>query len=129
LASKKSEKLNDLIDFPFFIREIKMTSDKSRSLWLRHIWADCGYMGKELFNWVLSEFNCTLEIVKRQKRKKGFHVLPRRWVVERTFAWLGRSRRLSKDYEREPRSSESQVYLASSRLLLRQICNNQIAYE
>jgi putative transposase len=96
---------------------------------VKHIWADCGYMGKELFNWVLSEFNCTLEIVKRQKRKKGFHVLPRRWVVERTFAWLGRSRRLSKDYEREPRSSESQVYLASSCLLLRQICNNQIAYE
>ncbi|NEX23844.1 IS5 family transposase [Thiorhodococcus mannitoliphagus] len=93
------------------------------------IWADCGYVGRELFDWVLAEFDCTLEIVKRKKGKKGFHVLPRRWVVERTFAWLGRSRRLSKDYEREPRSSESQVYLASSRLLLRQICNNQIAYE
>ncbi|WP_081763639.1 IS5 family transposase [Imhoffiella purpurea] len=83
------------------------------------IWADCGYSGRELFDWVLAEFNCILEVVKRQKGKKGFHVLPRRWVVERTFAWLGRSRRLSKDHEREPRSSESQVYLASSRLLLR----------
>ena len=93
------------------------------------IWADCGYIGRELFEWVLAEFNCTLEVVKRQKGKKGFHVLPRRWVVERTFAWLGRSRRLSRDYEIEPRSSESQVYLASSRLLLRQICDNQIAYE
>lgn len=93
------------------------------------IWADCGYLGRELLDWVSVEFNCTLEIVKRQKGKRGFHVLPRRWVVERTFSWLVRSRRLSKDYEREPRSSESQVYLASSRLLLRQICNNQIAYE
>jgi putative transposase len=93
------------------------------------IWADGGYTGRELFEWVFSEFNCILEVVQRRKGKKGFHVLPRRWVVERTFAWLGRSRRLSRDYEREPRSSESQVYLASSRLLLRQICSNQIAYE
>lgn len=105
----------------------------TRLFWLlqsvKHIWADCGYSGRELFEWVLAEFNCILEVVKRQKGRKGFHVLPRRWVVERTFAWLGRSRRLSRDYEREPRSSESQVYLASSRLLLRQICSNQIAYE
>lgn len=93
------------------------------------IWADCGYLGDELFHWVLSEFQCTLEVVKRKSGTKGFHVLPRRWVVERTFAWLGRSRRLSKDYERNPRSSESQVYLASSRLLLRQLCDNQIAFE
>lgn len=93
------------------------------------IWADCGYLGDELFRWVLSEFQCTLEVVKRKSGTKGFHVLPRRWVVERTFAWLGRSRRLSKDYERNPRSSESQVYLASSRLLLRQLCDNQIAFE
>lgn len=93
------------------------------------IWADCGYLGREIFDWVLSEFNCILEVVKKVKGKNGFRVLPRRWVVERTFAWLGRSRRLSKDYERDPRSSESQVYLASSRLLLRKICNNQIAYE
>ncbi|NEX23109.1 IS5 family transposase [Thiorhodococcus mannitoliphagus] len=93
------------------------------------IWADCGYAGRELFEWVLAEFDCILEVVKRRKGKKGFHVLPRRWVVERTFAWIGRSRRLSRDYEREPRSSGSQVYLASSRLLLRQISNNQIAYE
>ena len=93
------------------------------------IWADCGYSGHDLFDWVASQFNCILQIVKREKGKNGFHVLPRRWVVERTFAWLGRSRRLSRDYEREPRSSESQVYLASSRLLLRQICDNQIAFE
>ncbi|WP_295622601.1 transposase, partial [uncultured Lamprocystis sp.] len=53
---------------------------------------------------------------------------PRRWVVERTFAWLGRSRRLSKDYERKPTSSETQVYIASGRLLLRQLFDNQTPY-
>ncbi len=95
---------------------------------VKKIWADGGYSGKELLEWVEDTFNCNLEIVKK-KRAKGFHVLPRRWVVERTFAWLGRSRRLSKDYERNPMSSESQVYCASSRLLLRQITGNQIKYE
>ncbi|CDH45323.1 transposase (fragment) [Candidatus Contendobacter odensis Run_B_J11] len=59
-----------------------------------------------------------IEIVKK---KKGFHVLPRRWVVERTFAWLNRYRRLSKDYERKPTSSQSHVYVASIRLMLRRI--------
>lgn len=51
----------------------------------------------------------------------GFHVLPRRWVVERTFAWLGRSRRLSRDYERLPTSSEALIYLTSIRLLLHRL--------
>lgn len=88
------------------------------------IWADGAYAGAELIDWVLEQFECNLSVVKKLKGRKGFHVLPRRWVVERTFAWLGRSRRLSKDYERTTRSSESQVYLASSRLLLRQICDN-----
>ena len=92
------------------------------------LWADGGYSGPELFNWVSSQFQGALDGVKKKKHTKGFHVLPRRWVVERTLAWLSRSRRLSRDYEREPPSSEAQVYLASSRLLLRQICNNQIAY-
>ena len=100
------------------------------SIWqnIRMIWADNGYSGHKFSNWVLSEFSCVIEIVKKKKGQKGFHVLPRRWVVERTFSWLGRSRRLSKEYEREPASSESQVYIASSRLLLRQICDNQITY-
>jgi len=93
------------------------------------MWADGGYSVAELFNWVSSQFECQLEIVKKKKGVKGFHVLPRRWVVERTFAWLGRSRRLNRDYERKPTPSEAQVYLASGRLLLRQICNNKIQYE
>jgi putative transposase len=93
------------------------------------IWADSAYSGAELLDWVSYQFECALKVVKRKKGVQGFHVVPRRWVVERTFAWLGRSRRLSKDYERKPTSSEAQVYLASGRLLLRQICNNQIPYK
>ncbi|MEA3643620.1 MAG: transposase, partial [Lamprobacter sp.] len=93
------------------------------------IWADGAYNGHELYAWVLAQFECVLQVVRKQEGVKGFHILPRRWVVERTFAWLGRSRRLSKDYERKPTSSEAQVYLASGRLLLRQITNNQIPYK
>lgn len=96
---------------------------------VKKIWADSAYSGVELLDWVLHEFNCILEVVRRKKNVQGFHVLPHRWIVERTFAWLSRSRRLSKDYERYPVSSETQVYFASSRLLLRQLCDNQIPYE
>lgn len=96
---------------------------------VKKIWADGGYSGKDLRAWVKDQFNCDLEVVKKKKRGKGFRVLPRRWVVERTFAWLGRSRRLSKDYERKPSSSEAQVYCASARLILRQITDNQVSYD
>jgi putative transposase len=96
---------------------------------VERIWADQGYVGEVLFNWLLTTFNCFLEIVKKEENQKGFKPLPRRWVVERTFAWLNRSRRLSKDYERNSTSHESQVYIASIRLLLRQITNNQVPYD
>jgi putative transposase len=66
-------------------------------------------------------FDGVLEVVKK-KKKTGFHILPRRWVVERTFAWLSRYRRLSKDYEKEPLSSEAMVYIVSIRLMLRRWC-------
>jgi putative transposase len=62
-----------------------------------------------------------LAIVKRTDDMHGFVVLPRRWVVERTFAWLGRNRRLSKDYEHAMTSSEAVVYIASIRLLVRRL--------
>ena len=89
---------------------------------VKKIWADGAYTGEELARWVKTQFDCVLEVVEKKKTGKGFQVLPRRWVVERTFAWLGRSRRLSKDYERKPTSSAGHVYTASSRLMLRQIC-------
>ena len=87
---------------------------------LKKIWADGAYNGEEFIRWVKEQFGCILEVVKK-KKGNGFQVLPRRWVVERTFAWLNRYRRLSKDYERKPTSSSSHVYVASIRLMLRRI--------
>lgn len=75
-----------------------------------------------MIDWAKQQFNCVIEIVKRPDTEEpGFHVLPRRWVVERTFAWINRFRRLSKDYERKPESSNSPIYVASIRLMLRRI--------
>ncbi len=92
---------------------------------LRLIWADAAYSGK-LIDWVLTNCSWALEIVKRSDDAKGFQVLPRRWVVERTFAWLGRYRRLSKDYEALPETSEAMIYAAMSRLMVRRLaCHAQ----
>ncbi len=87
---------------------------------LRLIWADGGYAGK-LVDWVLNIHGWTLEIVKRDKGVKGFQVLPRRWVVERTFAWLGRYRRLSKDYEVLTETSEAMIYACMVHLMVRRL--------
>lgn len=87
---------------------------------LQVIWADGGYEGA-LAAWTSNTFAIELTIVKRTDAQHGFKLLPRRWVVERTFAWLGRSRRLSKDYERCAKSSEGMVYLASIRRLLNRL--------
>ena len=90
---------------------------------LRLIWADGGYAGK-LVEWVRAlraRGRLRLEIVKRSDDVKGFVVLPRRWVVERTFAWLGRCRRLSKDYEETISSSEAFVKLAMIHLMARRL--------
>jgi putative transposase len=87
---------------------------------LKLIWADGGYAG-QLVELARTWWRYTLAIVKRTDDTQGFVVLPRRWVVERTLAWLGRNRRLSKDYEKLPSSSETVVYLASIRLLLRRL--------
>jgi putative transposase len=92
---------------------------------VKKIWADGAYSGAELIAWVKAQFDCVLEVVEKKKPVKGFQVIPRRWVVERTFAWLSRYRRLNRDYERNPKSSESMVYVASSRLMLRRLCKNR----
>jgi putative transposase len=85
---------------------------------LKLIWADGGYAGK-LIDWVRSFGQWTLEIVKRTE--KGFAVLPKRWIVERTFAWLGKYRRLSKDYETLIESSESMIRIAMINLMLHRL--------
>jgi putative transposase len=87
---------------------------------LRVIWADAGYAG-ELVGWVATFASWTLEIVRRSALHT-FEVLPRRWVVERTFGWLGRYRRLSKDYEVRDNSSENMIYLAMINLMLHRLC-------
>ena len=92
---------------------------------IKIIWADSAYRGEEFIQWVKAQFKCIVEIVKKKKTGKGFQVLPLRWIVERTFAWLGRFRRLSKDYERKPTSSASHVEAASSRLMVRRIGKNR----
>jgi putative transposase len=88
------------------------------------IWADGGY-AEQLIAWVKTTCNWVLEIVKRSDDMKGFVVLPRRWVVERTFAWLGKYRRLSKDYEALPETSEAMIYAAMTHLMLRRLAKNQ----
>lgn len=87
---------------------------------LRRIWVDGTYRGK-LVDWVVDHCGFLLQPVLRTDNMKGFVVLPRRWVVERTFAWLTQCRRLSKDYEVLPASSEAMIYLAMTRLMLRRL--------
>ena len=88
---------------------------------LELIWADGGYSGDKLADWMAGRFGprpLRLEIVRRSDAQKGFVVLPRRWVVERTFGWLNNFRRLSKDYEFRTDSSEAFIFLAASLLLI-----------
>lgn len=90
---------------------------------LRLIWADGAY-GGALIEWVADlrqRAKLRLEIVKRQEGAKGWQVLPKRWIVERTFAWFVRSRRLARDYERLPQSSEAWIYIAMIRLMTRRL--------
>lgn len=89
--------------------------------WLRHIFADGGYAGDKLRSALKGRGDWTIEIIKRSDTTKGFEVLPRRWVVERTFAWLGRCRRLAKDWEKSTESSTTWTFIASIRLMTRRL--------
>ncbi len=103
---------------------------------LRHVWVDSGYAGRGV-RWIESTMGWTAEVVKHwwtgckgfwvppgvepPTIPTGFHVLPRRWVVERTFSWLDQSRRMSKDYERLTQTSQAFIYLAMTRLMIRRL--------
>ena len=89
--------------------------------WLRHVFADGGYAGQKLKAALAKLGQWTLDIAKRSDAGKGFRLLPRRWVVERTFAWLGRNRRLAKDFEATIAGAEAWLMIASIQLLVRRI--------
>jgi len=91
---------------------------------LEKLFADGGYQGQAFRKAAAKVLpNLKIEIEKRSDRAKGFEVLPRRWVVERTFAWLNRCRRLAKDFENLARNALAFLHLASIRLMLRKLCN------
>lgn len=87
---------------------------------LRLIWVDGTYRG-QLMLWVALHFRFRLQAVLRSDDQKGFTILPRRWVVERSLSWLNSYRRLSKDYEELPQTSQTMIYIAMTRLMLRRL--------
>jgi putative transposase len=91
------------------------------------IWADGGYSGNPMVDWVFKLAGWVFEVIKRSEKAKGFVMLPRRWVVERTFGWLGRYRRLSKDYEELVETSEAMIYAAMIRLMLKRLERHSIS--
>ena len=97
-----------------------LTAVVSRFPLLSKIWADSGYQGPFL-DWVKTHFDIDVEIIKRTDDLRGFKIVPRRWVVERTFGWFGCFKRLSKDYELLPEHSESIIYLAMMRIMLNRL--------
>ena len=97
-----------------------LTKAKGHLPRLQRVWADGGY-GGHLVAWVKAQCHWGLEIVPCSHRAVGFEVLPRRWVVARTFAWFGKYRRFSKDYEYHPRSSETMLHLAMIHLMVRRL--------
>jgi putative transposase len=101
---------------------------------LEHLWADAGYRGAALREWITERLGISLEIGQRRRRwvwvpndvepeplREGFEVIKRRWVAERTFAWITRNRRMSRDYEFLAETTEAFVYLSMIRLMLKRL--------
>lgn len=88
---------------------------------IKLVWVDGGYRGEALLDYVKKLWGWCWLVVLRSDGAKGFRVLPRRWVVERTFAWLLQARRLNKDYEKNRRNSQSMIYLAMIALMLKRL--------
>ena len=89
--------------------------------WLRHVFADGAYAGAKLADRLAGLGRWTLAIVKRSDTASGFELLPRRWVVERSFAWLGRNRRLAKDFENSITTAVAWIMIASVKLITRRL--------
>ena len=94
---------------------------RQRFNWLELVWADGGYNSRQVNEAVAREPSLRIEIIKRSDDMKGFVVLPRRWVVERTFSWFGRNRRLAKDYENLAATLTTFVTLAAIQLGIRRL--------
>ena len=92
--------------------------------WLRHVFADGGYAGPKLRAALRDMGEWTIEIVTRSDGAEGFEIIPRRWVVERTFAWLNRNRRLAKDFERTIESATAWLFMASVQMIARRIASH-----
>jgi transposase len=127
-------------DRPVMIEMLKELKEKFTEL--KKVWADMGYQGKD-WREAAAAIGIDLEIVKRPRKSfwvpdtvtdivtylkskgitipEGFIVLPKRWIVERTFAWINRFRRMSKDYEYDTKTSRSLVFIAMTRLMLRRL--------
>ncbi len=101
------------------LKQVKQMSKPVKRLYL--VWADGGYSGEPFLHWVMDSLGWILQVVLRPEEAKGFVLLKKRWVVERTFGWFKWSRRLSKDYERLPASSEAMVYISMIRLMVRRL--------
>jgi transposase len=94
---------------------------RQRFNWLELVWADGGYNARQVIEAVATQPSLRIEIVKRSDDMRGFVVLPRRWVVERTFSWFGRNRRLAKDYENLAATLATFVTLAAIQLGIRRL--------
>ena len=90
---------------------------------LEKVWADARYQGG-FVDWAEDKLQVAVEVVRRLEDQVGFAVLARRWVAERTFAWLGKCRGLARDYEELPETTEAWIYLAMSRIYLRRLAQN-----
>ena len=106
---------------PLVLQRLRGPHEARRFARLRVLWADRAYFSANLIAWCKPTLDVALRIVQRPPGQKGFQRLPRRWVVERTFAWLGRARRLGRDHEQTPASSEAFIYLAMTALMLRRL--------
>ena len=94
---------------------------RQRFPWLELVWADAGYDARQTHAAAAANYPLRLEIVRRRPDAEGFEVLPRRWVVERTFSWFGRNRRLAKDYENLADTLAAFVAVASIQLAVRRL--------
>jgi putative transposase len=101
---------------------------RKRGIQVQRMWADQGYK-ETMITWFRQCLQCVVEVVTRPAEQRGFVVQPRRWVVERTFGWLNRSRQLSKDYDVYAETTEQWVYLASIQVIMRRLARHYPAHQ